>query len=393
MKRRHLRSGFTTGACAAAAAKAAAQLLMGAVPGKSQIKTPLSTETSTIILPGGDKAVFKIYKTGVIFKESELIATASTIKFAGDDPDVTNGAEIIADVMVKAQDFSLSGSRIKLLPSVAIYNSQDKIKIMGGRGVGIVTKPGLSLPVGSPAINPVPQKMIRDSVIEAFLEHGIHAYEIPELLVKISVTNGDKLAEKTLNPRLGIIGGISILGTTGIVKPLSSDAWTATITASMDVAKAVGCDDVVLSAGRASEKAHMKKYRFPEEAYVMMGDYLAFSLIEAKRHEFKRIHIAAQWAKMLKIAMSTPQTHVKYGALDTSKAIGFLSKKGIKIPKEIKFNTAREIFQYIDTTFNNPAIVLKKVCRFAAQYGECITGGIPVTCTLISYEGEIICSG
>ncbi|MEW6408676.1 MAG: cobalt-precorrin-5B (C(1))-methyltransferase, partial [Nitrospirota bacterium] len=215
----------------------------------------------------------------------------------------------------------------------------------------------------------------------------------------ISVPNGKDLAKKTLNTRLGIIGGISILGTTGIVKPVSSEAWTATITASMDVAKAMGHKEIVLSAGRTSEKAHMKKYNLPEELYVIMGDYLEFSLFEAKKHGFRKIHLCAQWAKMLKIAMATPQIHVRHGAIDIRKTMEFLKKLGQGTRDKgqeswlmgQEFNTARGIFDFINSAFSlQPSAFFSGVCTAAKRYAEGITGGIPVTIHLVSYEGKII---
>ena len=391
MKKGLLRSGYTTGACAAASTKAATLLLLrakhNAAPERAEIISPAALDFITISLPDGENASFKINKSGLATKGPELSASASIIKFAGDDPDVTNGAEITACVTIKGYDFQISN------PAFETYfcrKGRAEIIIKRGSGVGIVTKPGLPVPVGSPAINPVPLKMIRDAVIGALNDSGCFENNIQQIDVSISVTDGEKIALKTLNPRLGIKEGISILGTTGIVKPLSSEAWTATISTSMDVAIATGCSEIVLSAGRASEKVHMKKYKLPEESYVMMGDYLEFSLLEAKRHRFKRIHLCAQWAKMLKIAMSTPQTHVRYGAIDIKRAIAFLNQNGIILPEKLEFNTAREIFQMITSTSQEPLSAFSDVCRHAKKYSEMITGGVPVNCYLISYEGEII---
>jgi len=208
--------------------------------------------------------------------------------------------------------------------------------------------------------------------------------------ISISVPNGEELAKRTLNARLGILGGISILGTSGIVRPLSSDAWTSTITASMDVAQALGDAEIVLSVGRVSEKAHMKKYAFAEEAYVMMGDYLEFSLTEAKRRGFKRIHISAQWAKMLKIVMSTPQTHVRHGVIDVKKAAERLNGLGIAVPLNRDFNTAREIYDYLVRSHGPLLPMLSKVCIAAKRYAERLTAGAPVIAHLVSYEGNIL---
>ncbi|HWR73979.1 MAG TPA: cobalt-precorrin-5B (C(1))-methyltransferase CbiD, partial [Nitrospirota bacterium] len=307
---------------------------------------------------------------------------------------------------------------------------QTEVVIRGGKGVGTVTKPGLAIPVGEPAINPVPRKMILASVLEALSEFAVNnpqpAIRNPQLEVIISVPQGEALAKKTLNHRLGIIGGISILGTTGIVKPLSDAAWTATIAASFDVAKALGLTEVVLSTGRTSEKAHQQKYGLPEEAYAMMGDYTEFSLREAKKRGFRKIHLCAQWAKMIKIAMATPQTHVRHGALEAEAAAEFLRQLGIDIPKTKTYNTSREIYEYIIYTFSprertsassvetdrvrvgpqegrqNPSppdLPLKgrldvaafiAICGAAKAYCERLTEGTPVSVHLVSYEGEIV---
>ncbi len=391
MRKKQLRSGYTTGACAAASAKAAARLLINSKH-NNIYNTSSGIESVTITLPNGEKAPFNISKTNLNYTESELISEAATIKFAGDDPDVTNGAEITAQVGVKLYDLKSAALPMIRSLNINMYNEgMNKINIKGGRGVGIVTKPGLPVNVGFPAINPIPQKMIRDSVIEAFLEDGFRIEEIPDLTVTISAPDGEKIALKTLNQRLGIIGGISILGTTGIVKPLSSEAWTATITTSMNVAKASGCKIIVLSAGRTSEKAHMKEYAFPDEAYVMMGDYIEFALIEASKLGFKGVHISAQWAKMLKIAMSIPQTHVRYGAIDLAKTVDFMIKKNLNLPKDHKFNTAREIFEYFEAT-SQVHMAITEVCKSAKRYSEGITASIPVTCLLASYDGKVIYS-
>ena len=270
-----LRSGYTTGACAAAAAKAATLLLLNS---GSAVRGSEDLQNIEIPFPDGSRATFKVHNSSSTMQDAQQGAWASIIKDAGDDPDVTNGAEIIAAVTF------LTDSLPPFPPNGFV--------IKGGNGVGRVTKPGLSLPVGEAAINPVPKKMIQEAVTEALRQaaepkgdsDGSKSFRggmSAILEITISVPDGEELAKKTLNRRLGIIGGISILGTSGIVKPLSSEAWTASITASMDVARALNLQEIVVSAGRASEKAHMRKYHLPEEAYVMMGDYLEFSLLAA----------------------------------------------------------------------------------------------------------------
>jgi cobalt-precorrin-5B (C1)-methyltransferase len=392
--KRHLRSGYTTGACAAAAAKAAVLMLLdevcrqsnaGAIyPEGHRHELPLQVEYVEVPFPDGSRVKFKIHKSELITLNSQLTARASVVKDAGDDPDVTNRAEIVAEAkMVQATDVG------------SIHELPLRIDIKGGTGVGTVTKPGLPVPIGEPAINPVPRKMIKEAVLEVVGARSSRP-DISTIEITISVPNGEELAKKTLNYRLGIIGGISILGTTGIVKPVSTEAWTATIASSMDVAKAMGHKEIAVSAGRSSEKAHMKKFNLPEEVYVLMGDYLEYSLKEAKRHGFKKIHLCAQWAKMVKIAMATPQTHVRFGAIDIKKAVDFL----IELNPELRnsefgirnFNTAREIFELVKSAIRNPQSAFSDVCNSAKTYAEGIAEGIPVTTYLVSYEGEIIAS-
>ena len=397
-KNKKLRSGYTTGACAAAAAKAAAMLLLRA---KFGVRSPEQILNVDIPFPDGSRVVFSIFHSELKTQNSKLVSMASVIKDAGDDPDITNGSEIVATVQslepsTRAQAEGLSAECPKII-------------IKGGIGVGRVTKPGLALPVGEPAINPVPRRMIRDAVLEAISECGMRnaecgmnktqlgspsipksAFRNPQLEVTISVPAGEQLAKKTLNNRLGIVGGISILGTTGIVRPLSEAAWTATITASFDVAKALGLNEVVISTGRTSEKAHQRMYGLPVEAYAMMGDYTEFSLRDAKKHGFLRVHLSAQWAKMIKIAMATPQTHVRHGALEAKAAKDFLARLGIDVLQQKAYNTSREIYDHIQSAYPDPRAALQKVCDAARTFCEQVTEGIPVTVHLVSYEGDIV---
>ncbi len=356
-KSKKLRSGYTTGACAAAASKAATCILL---------RNGATSETVEIPFPDGSRVTFKVLNPGFRLQEGKGLATASIVKDAGDDPDITNGAEISASVR-RTED---SG-----------------IVIKGGIGVGRITKPGLAIPVGEPAINPVPRRMIRDAVQEAVRECGS---AIPHVEVTISVPAGEELAKKTLNHRLGIVGGISILGTTGIVRPLSESAWTATVTASFDVAKAIGLGEVVISTGRTSEKAHQQKYGLPVEAYAMMGDYTEYSLRDAAKHGFSRVHLCAQWAKMIKIAMGTPQTHVRHGALEAESARDFLVSLGIDLPRSAAYNTSREILEFIRAELPDPRAAMTAVCDAARSYCQREAQGTPVSVHLVSYEGDII---
>ncbi|MGR0480557.1 MAG: cobalt-precorrin-5B (C(1))-methyltransferase CbiD [Candidatus Electronema sp. V4] len=352
-----LRSGFTTGACAAAAAKGATLALLVA-------QAPIQAE---IPFPDGRRYSFLLHRCAA----EQGRAWASVIKDAGDDPDVTNGAEIIA--AVEAQH--LGGA------------NDEAIAIKAGQGVGTVTKPGLSVPVGEPAVNPVPLRMIRAAVAEAL--HELRQDGL-RLTVTISVRDGERLAEKTLNRRLGIVGGLSILGTTGIVRPVSAEAWTATIDAAMQVARAAGLDEVLLSAGRTSEAAAQRLLGLPEEAQVMMGDYLEHALKAAQRQGFRRIHLAGMWAKVLKCALGIPQTHVRNGALEVRQAAALLAELGLDEEAAAglaQANTAKEIHQRL--LAQGRTDLVRAVCLRAKEYAEQVSG-LPVSLYLVTSEDGVV---
>lgn len=211
------------------------------------------------------------------------------------------------------------------------------------------------------------------------------------LEITIAVPDGEILAQKTLNHRLGIVGGLSILGTTGIVRPVSADAWTATIKASLAVAKEAGLEEVVLSTGRTSEMAIQNMLNLPEEAYAMMGDYLEFSLKEAAKLNFKIIHLSGMWAKLLKAAMHVPQTHVRHGALEVQQAIDFIAKligSGAVIKSLEGSNTAREIYERLAASGQED--IIKEVCEKAKVFAEQITGSIPVTVYLVDNKRKVV---
>jgi cobalt-precorrin-5B (C1)-methyltransferase len=356
-----LRSGYTTGACAAAAAKAATLMLITGVA-QDQVNIPF---------PDGTRVSFQLCACHWS-DPAHTTTLAAVIKDAGDDPDVTNGAKIEAEV--------------RFVPQV---RQQDElIAIAGGTGIGTVTKPGLATPVGEPAVNPVPRKMIREAMTEALSLSGMDLNR--SLRVTLSIPNGEELAEKTLNHRLGIIGGLSILGTTGIVRPVSAEAWTATISTSMDVALEAGVKEIVLSTGRTSELAVQQQLKLPEEAYVMMGDYLRFSLVDAGKHGFAAIHLAAMWAKVLKGAMRIPQTHVRHGALEIADAISFLATLGVAptvLDRLTGANTAREIYERLIAM--NGHDIVRKVCCAARDYCQEVSG-LPVHIYLIHSSRQIV---
>lgn len=366
MKDRALRRGFTTGASAAAGAKAAAEALFASLfKGK---RAPI--KTVSITLPSGRTLDIKVKNVVVNGRSAEAVI----IKDAGDDPDVTNRAEIITKVT-----FVDKGKR-------------GSVKITNGPGVGVVTRPGLKVPVGRPAINPVPLKMIRNAVKEAAQKAGV----TPSVVVTVSVPRGGLLAKKTMNPRLGIVGGISILGTTGIVEPMSLSAYRHSITAAMDVAIASGIDTIVLSTGRSSEKAAEGALKLPEVAYVLIGDHMGYALKEAsKRAGLKRVVIAGQFGKFSKLGAGHFETHCTEASVDLGFIAGLLRGSGIKgkTAEDIEnANTARQVFFMLkDSGLER---IFKTVCKKVEENARRITGkGLKINAMLVGYAFDIAYSG
>lgn len=256
-----------------------------------------------------------------------------------------------------------------------------------------MSKPGLAIAPGEPAINPVPRQMIGAAVREALAETGAHTarnFCPAALRITIAIPGGEELATKTLNHRLGIIGGLSILGTTGIVRPVSAEAWTATIAASLDVARAAGLGEVVLATGRTSEKGVQRRLKLPDEALVMMGDYLHFALTEAGKRGFRQLHLAGMWAKIVKAALKIPQTHVRHGALEVRQAVELLAELGASPELTAQLtgaNTAREILSRLQAAGADELV--DGVCRRAAAYATA-TAGIPVTVYLVDSHMKIV---
>ena len=363
--KKELRSGYTTGACAAAAAKGAAQMLMN-----QGIVSDV-----TIDLPTGVKATFHL--SGLSFLENE--ASCFVVKDAGDDPDVTNGAEVWATVARLPHS----------LPNSPPLEREGKILITGGIGIGKVTKPGLAIPPGEWAINPVPLRMIAESVDSVLSEFKV---QNSKFKIQISIPDGEERAKKTLNARLGIIGGLSILGTTGIVRPISAKAWTDTIDASLDVAKACGCRTVILSTGRSSEMAAQQNLpELPEEACIMMGDHVAYALQACQKRGFNQPIIACQFAKLLKIACGYENTHAAASELDLAILRGWAEAAELADEYLVLIsnaNTAREIA--VTTGFDKALMML--VAGRAGQSAAVHAPGIKVSLLLCGYDGLVVIS-
>ena len=352
-KGKPLRSGYTTGACAAAAAQAAAATLFKQV----------MADQVTLELPDGSKVSFKV--GNCVFDSHK--ASCSVIKDAGDDPDVTNGVEIWASVS---------------------WKDESGINIDGGEGVGVVTKPGLEIPVGVPAINPVPRQMITDSVKKA-TENRLNGKGI---MVTISVPRGKELARRTLNPRLGIVGGISILGTTGIVIPYSVDAYTACISQALDVAVACGCRGVVLTTGRRSEKFAQNEMAFAEECFVQAGDFIDHSLEECARMRLAKVTIWGMVGKISKLAAGYLYTNVSDSKVD----IGFLAS--VATSCNVPDGIVKTLHGAVTANHFRRMLPLKhsqdfcnRLCWLAAsQCREHVGRKLEIECIMSDYDGIIL---
>jgi cobalt-precorrin-5B (C1)-methyltransferase len=287
---RKLRYGWTTGACATAAAKAAyTALLTGEFP-----------DPVEVTLPRGQCPAFALATT----QKGGGAATAGVVKDAGDDPDVTHGAMVLATVR-RAKPGS-------------------GVSFRAGEGVGTVTRPGLAIPPGEPAINPVPRQMIAAAIGEVAAAHG----EVGDVEVEIAIPGGAELAAKTMNGRLGIVGGLSILGTTGIVVPYSCSAWIHSIHRGIDVARAGGLIHIAGATGAASEAAVQKLHHLPEVALIDMGDFVGGMLKYVRSHPVPRVTVAGGVGKMTKLAQGLIDLHSRRGAVDLAVLVKLAARAG-----------------------------------------------------------------
>ncbi len=273
-----LRKGWTTGACATAAAHAAYEaVLSGAFP-----------DPVTITLPKGERPSFALAETQL----TSAGAMAAIIKDAGDDPDVTHGAKIMA--------------RVALAPAGT------GVSFHAGDGVGTVTRPGLGVAVGEPAINPGPRRMIEATIAELAQRHGVPG----DVDVTLSIPGGEEMAAKTANRRLGILGGLSVLGTTGIVKPYSCSAWICSIQSGIDVARAEGFPHIAAATGSTSERAVAEFYGLQEAQLIDMGDFAGGVLKYLRRYPVPWLTIAGGFAKLAKLGDGHLDLHSEASQVD-----------------------------------------------------------------------------
>jgi cobalt-precorrin-5B (C1)-methyltransferase len=348
-----LRTGYTTGTTATAATKAALITLLGNEAKEVEVS-----------LPKGKTAKLKVAWT----KSEDGKVTCAAIKDGGDDPDVTHGAEICS--------------------TVSFTDNAGTINIDGGKGVGRVTKPGLGLEVGKAAINPTPMAMLKQAVEEVAGSH----LKTRGVDVVVSVPKGEELAKKTDNPRLGIVGGISILGTTGIVLPYSTASFAASIRQSLDVAIAAGADTAVLTTGGRSEDFAKTLFDLPEHCFVQMGDFSGYSVRQAASKKMRKVVLAGFIGKLTKMAMGVKQTHVRGSHVDMEFMAGLAEKCGAgpAVLAEIRnANTARHVGEIVAK--NNVSGFYDLVCKKVhKQMHEHARGELEIEVIMFEFDGRVL---
>jgi cobalt-precorrin-5B (C1)-methyltransferase len=349
MDKEKLRSGYTTGACAAAAAKGALIALL----------TQQSLNQVSIRLPMGQIVTFPLHTCEA--------GRASVIKDAGDDPDVTDKAEICANVS---------------------WSDKPGVTFVRGQGVGLVTKNGLPVPIGEPAINPAPRKLIEETLLEVLEEFEPAK---PGLIVEISVPRGEELAKKTFNPRLGIIGGISILGTTGIVVPYSTSAWLASVVQGIDVAAAQGIQHLVLTVGARGERLARELLSLAEENFIQIGPFFGDALRHCGKTGIKQVTLVAMIGKLAKFASGQESVHSTAAAQDFAFLAHLAQGAGAspEIINRIKSaNTAQEVADLVCQ--NGPKPFFDMLCQKAWNFARTLIENADLEIVLMANDGAIL---
>lgn len=346
-----LRRGWTTGACATAAARAAyTALLTGKFP-----------DPVIIALPRGEQPSFALARKEL----GDGFATAGIIKDAGDDPDVTHGALVLV--------------------TVRLGETGGGITFHAGEGVGTVTKAGLPVPPGEPAINPAPRAMIGAEIGSVATVSGAAA----DVDISISIPGGEALAAKTWNPRLGIVGGLSILGTTGVVVPYSCSAWIQSIHSGIDVARANGIAHIAGATGNTSELAVQVHYGLPLEAMIDMGDFAGGMLKYLRKQPVPRVTIAGGFAKLVKLAQGHMDLHSSRSQVDFDKLAAWLTELGAtaEITEQARrANTAAEVLDLA-----GPLPIADMVARRAREAAlAMLAGGVELDVLVVDRAGRIV---
>ncbi len=349
-----LRRGWTTGTCAAGASRAAFEALISGI----------FPDPAPVLLPRGQRPQFALARCEI----GEGFARAAIVKDAGDDPDVTHGALIVATVR-------------RGEPGAGIV-------FRAGEGVGTVTRPGLPLPTGEPAINPAPRAMIRANIGEVAARLHVGA----DAIVEISIPGGEKIAQRTMNGRLGIVGGLSILGTTGIVVPYSCAAWIDSIHRGIDVARAAGLSHIAGATGATSEAAIAELYGLPEHALIDMGDFVGGMIKYLRRRPVARVSIAGGFGKMSKLAQGLLDLHSRRGEVDLAALAQRVANAGGGDDLAARIGAANSALHALELAaaqgFDLPALVAEAAWRVAAKAfrGE----GALLEIVVVARDGRIL---
>lgn len=344
-----LRSGYTTGTCAAAAAKGAALALLGR-----------QVEAVSVTTPQGRILTVPLHQVAV----DGDAARCTVIKDAGDDPDITDGAAIVAEVSLQPHG---------------------TVIIAGGAGVGVVTKPGLAVPVGEPAINPAPRRMI-EMAMRQVLPAGQGAR------VTIAIPGGEKLAARTLNPLLGIVGGLSVIGTTGIVEPMSEEAFKQSLTPQIDVARAAGYTSVVFVPGKLGQDAACHKFHLPADAVVQTSNFIGYMLEEAVERGVRQVMLFGQAGKLVKVAAGIFHTHSRMADARLETLAAYAGAAGAPAPvvRRILSCTTTEAAQAVLAEHGLTALWNQIARRASARAEQHVFGKLTVGTVIVDMQGRLL---
>lgn len=347
-----LRTGLTTGTCATACAVASAQSLFSdALPEKVSVTLPKGKSVELVV---------------GVNKQNSHSASAYTIKDAGDDPDVTHGAKICVDLQL----------------SVA-----QGVRFFAGKGVGTVTRKGLLLPVGEPAINPVPRAMICDNLQSLAKKYQYQG----GFTVTIGVHNGEDIAQKTMNPRLGILGGLSILGTSGIVRPFSCAAWIASIYQGIDVAKANGFTHIAASTGNTSEQVVRQRYQLNDMALIEMGDFAGAVLKHLKKAPIEKLSICGGFGKITKLANGHMDLNSRVSRIDFSDIAELAKTLGANDQLQEKILKANTSIEALDMCMQENIALADAMCvRALATARAIVPASVALEVLAINRRGELV---
>lgn len=349
MSDKQMRKGITTGTCAAAAAKAAVMAWQGQQVAAVEVISP---QGIMLVAPIAESHALTHGGVGWVIKD------------AGDDPDITNGVKIAAEVII---------------------TDQPGIIIRAGEGVGTVTKPGLAMPVGEPAVNPGPRTMITQAVNDC-LPVGKGA------IVTISVPNGEALAARTLNPILGIVGGLSIIGTTGIVEPMSEEAFKNSLVPQISVVQALGYDEIVFAPGKIGQDIAINRYGLPAETVVQTSNFMGHMLEHAVKYGMRRVLLFGHLGKIVKVSAGIFHTHNRMADARMETLAAYLAVSGAPQAaiEEILSSTTTEAAMPIIARYNMNKVYNLLAERASARAVRYVFGDLTVGTVIVTLKGEIL---